>query len=661
MLLPIASVQAAATAPATRKLPGERVVQEYDFRRPNAQPLQLSAAEYKLASGGSSGVAAGVTPAHAFAFDGGAGESEFDAIAGAVSLTPSGALLRNQRAVGLLRGAGPSWRPCAEWTLGASNGTHFACSSVTVADPGTHGSFALDLIFRVTRSGGTSFVLSKIGFAGGGWYLQLNGGAGLQFVADDGLGVVRTITIGAVNLQEEWHRVVIVYDAVASELQAHGDWVSTPAPVAFAGLGSISNGEPLRLGGVGPSAASVAPIQLAYLAILHGTNASGFTATHAANLWKLKGAPAGTTYTRTGGAAWPVSDDAARGLDVVCYDPTQPAWKRATNWGGVAIATHASSTNLLEHAYVDQWTLDANLTRTATFADAPSGTRTACRLVSSATNVRVKRVYASTAGTFYVGAIYARSRSGTVSAQLEFLDAAGTVVRDFTGITLTTQWQRHSFAFVSGNTEAGFFSLKILASGADVEAWAGQVRGITTAQPPTPGPLVLTTGVTATCGQPSITQAPTGGPIGATGAKVGGLYCEFEVDADLSGVDQVAVSCHGGNDKRSIRVSTTERVQGRLADSGGAFVTNGESPASLLVAQRRHAWRQQWSRDSTLPAESVHGELMDEVDGVEYAGIGGGSFTSAETITTIAFGADHAAANPLEGAVRFVRTFADCA
>jgi hypothetical protein len=687
MLAPNASVAGGGLGQAARPLPSLLVHREYDFRSYPAQPLPGSATEMQiLMAAGAAAPSTVPAPTALFRFDATGLDPDLDLLGGEdinaellrfeVASPEPVSPKRGRRAVGLLGGS--PWHSSFEIVASAPTGTHRMFNRAGPNGdeaPGAYGgSWAFVYVFRATdiRTGSpTEHVISCEDTDGVGWRVELlssSSGTGRQFVVRvhvEGVTSGINLTVATLEYDEAWHALFVRYDDAAEEVTASLDGDTTGVTASTAGIGSIvpTTDAYLCAGADVFGYYTPAPHQGAYFAWWQGGagGAEDLTLDHFDAFWRLErleggGLPSGISYTRTNRVGHTIRATAS-GDEVVCYPPNRPAYRRGQAWGGIVLATHPSVTNMFSNAYLVGWAAtNATLDRMA--GDAPTGCFTAAKITSTGTNGRAFSSVSLTSGVTYTFSVWLNvDTAGTVNL---FRESGGVpAVYQAKSIVPTEFGVRHSYTFTA--TTTAFYTLAIVApAGSHCYAWGAQIRAGSA-----PGPLALCTETTETVGATAITHTPGGGATVAV-AHEGGLYAEFECDAQPAAT-QYAVACYGGNDKRMITVETGSTIVGLVYDSAPALrLPSPTVAAKTPIGEHRLAVRLQWDENASLPGgSSVDGsqittEMLDEVVPSSPIGYDGetDTFSTAATMTTIAFGQSNAGANHLEGGIRFVRTFA---
>lgn len=680
MLAPVGSVSGAGLGQSMRQLPAIVPHREWDFRTYPAQPLPSSATEMQILMAAGAAAPSTVPAPHAlFRFDGTGLDSDVDLL-GTLDINnevyrfdvPSPepvSPMRGRYAVGLLGGS--PWRSCYEIAASAPTGTHRLFNRAGPNGdeaPGAYGgSWAFIFVFRPTdvRSGSvTEHMISCEDTNGIGWRVELvssSTGSGRQYVVRvhvEGATSGVNITVATLEYDEAWHALLVKYDDAAAEVTCSLDGDTGGVVQSTAGLGSLVPGDAYLCAGADVFGYhSPAPHQGAYFAWWQGGagGAEDLTLDHFSEFWRLDrgGLPSGVSYTRTNRSAHTIQSN-SNGDAVVCYPPNRPAYRRGQAWGGIVLAIHPSVANLV--GGISTWST-VNATKTNNAGTAPTGCLTASKILSTGTNGRATSSALLTAGQTYTFSVWLNvDTAGTVSL---FREAGGDpAVYQAKAIAPTRFGVRHSYTFTAAASAMYTFAI-VAPSGSHCYAWGAQVRNGAAA-----GPYAMSNEVAETVGSVNVLHTPGGGATVAV-AHEGGLYAEFECDAQPTAT-QYAVACYGGNDKRMITVETGSTIVGLVYDSTPALrLPSPTVAAKTPIGEYRLAVRLQWDENASLPGgSSVDGsqittEMLDEVNPAEPVGYDGetDTFSTAATMTTIAFGRSNAGANHLEGGIRFVRSY----
>lgn len=644
MIVPVATAMPCKAGALITPLALSNLIREVDLRQLPVQALPQTVAGLQLAMAGKfpspPPAASGIV-----AFDDETG-SYNDSVQ-AVSLAPTGTILRGRRAVGLSDGSASRWHPCAEFrynvggVLTASSNSAYQIDVVSTANTG-----GILVVFRTTRESGVQRTIVEKWTGSVGWRLRLEPSGLVRFTVADSNAVSGSVT-ATVGSHEGWHVVFCRWNKTSGQLEIRSDLGQVNQAVAYTGVSTTTAF--MKVG----DASDPAPVQVAYLAHFAGAAAEAVTQGQIDQFWRHGKLAALSTYTRAGQAAHTVMVDGT-GERVGCWASGQVAQAYAPLFGDIGLAAHGSCQNLLTHSYLDAWlVVNGGNNGSINAADSPSGARNANLLTTSGATGRVYSQFSATNGQTYTFSVWLRADTPHRARLQYYTDGGGSTVNTSVAFNIGTTWKRYFIDFTATATTTQSVGIEVDTDGTNlpVQAYGGQVRTGNS-----PGPLVHTTGTTQTC--PATTAKVTLATTDVPGAQ-GALEVEFQTLRDSQTTTRYVcdVRNEGGasdSNRRVIRLDTAANLSHVLFEgwnNAAAHTLDAAQNVQNFPAQRQQRWRAQWRMTPGF------WNLVDKDAAVAYSGTGT-FISSANSTDTLFVGSDRSIANHLEGVIRTIRSFA---
>lgn len=633
-------------------------------------PGELGPADQPFPADAAAFTALGIpTPVTIYGMEDAAGSGTVADAVGSADLATANPCLQAQKGVGLNDGTALSHKRVIEFEDNSNGSADAANATIHDFDATTSFCFFIIARQRVITAANRSLMQKRAHMTATGYYLRIwPPGSAVVWNIDAGPNI--SSSIGGFR-GGGWHYLFCYCNRSDDTMQLRSDLGDGPQQ-SIAGYGSLSNVTTFSFGD-GPE--NSAHVQIAYAALWTGANAESVIANWSAGsayrdmLWTHGKDPTGLlTYIYHSSSIFstPIGED-DNGLMIADWSgKSAPAgadggqfpfmWHDAFSHAGkLGVCCNTGKAYRLTNSdsFASTWT-EVNATVlynwTNDLEDAPTGFHAAQRLTATANNGYTRQNGAVTAGNIYtIGVYYKRHRTmgANVNGALIAWDNIGGVqigIQTFIG---TDKWQVVFLTFTApvGCTSVAL-RVRIDTSGEALAPframfvdgprwlpafrWNGDVYGLS----PAKNTMLIT--------------ALAGVHMKGTQGEVKIHYVCFDDDA---AVDRHAFSANPAQDRREVRVSTTEVPEATFYSGGGAPV--GTTVSAVKNQSLEHVVRFRWDNANLLPC-GKYTEVI--VDGVSYPGHNA-PWAATNATTEILIGAAYTYLKQLDGVIDYIKVY----
>lgn len=500
------------------------------------------------------------------------------------------------------------------------------------------------IVFRHTSVLSSDYLISKQnGFGTAGWALYTTSlGRLVLYISDGTTHYTSTLTPQGLN-DGALHYLTLFYDDSANTISVTVDGTEVLSSASITATGSHTQARPLTVNGNTVGSVSGLPtLQVAYVGICEG---AGAISMYNETFWQHATDPTGLLDTKTRASAIGVMLSAST---VGTFGPGQIAIGGSGLFtSGMGLATNTAKTNLVTYSRASTGATNSNVSASDNASDGADGFRIAQRLTASANNGYQARVCTTVASTAYVASVWIKESTVGVTGRVIMYDESNGAELGSTAYTATGTWQRVQVAAATvGGGVSTSVRVEVDTSGESVDTDMWQLELGSQA-----GHIIHTNGASASL-------------VAASYAAVdsAGMYCEgasgeiqlIAYPLTKSGSQQVylaASNATNNNDSRIIETSAAGNWVATVYDSTGSSASSLDEGAA--TASNEETLLLRWDNTGGLALGGGE-EASLSLDG-SAAATTVGTFTAANTVTTVQVGADRSAANGIDGFIQRVR------